>query len=134
MIFEWLITVPADTPTAAPVLQIHKLTHGIVHKVEVVGDGGERNAVFLSLRRGLHQVWPTNPDGQLHPHLFPISYPVFQPLEAEPYQLEAYAWSPGTSYTHYIIVRLGVMPREILMPGTEAIGIMARMGRLLLGR
>ena len=133
MIFEHTLTIDAGRTQAAPASTEMKLTKGIIHKVEITGDGGEHNLVFVVIRRGLHQVWPTNPDGQLHPGFFPISYPVWQPLEEEPYIMVIEGWAPDTTYNHTVTVRLGIQRREVLEPGREALGVIGKIRDLLFG-
>ena len=133
MIFEYTLTITAAQTEAVPASQVMKLTKGIVHKLEIVGDGGEHNLVFVVIRRGLHQVWPTNPDGQLHPGFFPISYPVWQPLDEAPFEMVVEGWAPDTTYDHTVTVRLGIQHGEVLEPGREAIGVLGRLRDLFFG-
>lgn len=134
MIYEYTLTVPAGTEQNDPAELRMKLTDGIVHKVEVIGDGGEHNLVRLVINDGLHQAFPTNPDGQFHPGFFSISYPEYYPLEVAPYELVASAWSPDTSYAHQVVIRLGIERRDVLEPAREAIGILGKLKDLIFGR
>ena len=134
MIYEYDLVVPLNTLEASPASVEMKLCHGIVHKLEVTFPPGCHNAVKVVVRRALHQVWPTNPDGQLKANGYTISYPVWYELEEAPYILTAWAWSPGTTYSHTITIRLGIQRREILQPGQEERGIIKRLGALILGR
>ena len=134
MIFELDLVVPANTLATAPVRLDMLLDHGIVHRVEVGFPFGCNGKVLVVIRRALHQVWPTNPEGRLKANGFTISFPAWEELLAEPYQLEAYGWSPGTTYAHTIQIRLGVLPLEVLQPGREQGGVIRRLGEPLLGR
>lgn len=134
MIFEFALTVPANTLLSSPASQELKLSRGIVHKVEVLGDGGERNQVYLVIRRAINQVWPTNPNGQLHPGFFPISYLAFYALEVSPYSLTVDAWSPGTTYDHQVLIRLGIEPREVLEGTRPELGILKKLEQMIFGR
>jgi hypothetical protein len=133
MIYEFTLTVPAATAATAPASVRMKLTSGIVHKVEVVGDGGEHNLVKLVIDDGLHQAFPNNADGQFHPGFFPISYPEYYSLEEAPYELVARAWSPESTYAHEVVIRLGLERRDVLEPGREAISILGRLKSLIFG-
>ena len=133
MLYAYELVVPANTPESAPVSQVMKLTVGVVHKLEVFFPAGNLHLVKVVIMDGLHQVWPTNPDGQLKADNYTISYPVWYELTGEPYELTAYGWSPGTTYNHTITIRLGLDRREILLPGEASAGILQRLGKLIFG-
>jgi hypothetical protein len=134
MIYEYNLTIPANTPASDPAYLEMPLGPGIIHKLEVEFPLGCNKAVLVALLRGLHQIWPTNPDGALSANAYTISYPEYQPLEEAPFQVEAYGWSPGTAYSHTITIRIGVLPREVLEPGREALHFMGRLKNLIFGR
>lgn len=134
MIFEYDLVVPANTLELAPVSEELMLSHGIIHKLELAFPPGCHNAVKVILRRGLHQAFPLNPDGQFKGNAITLSYSTWYELEEAPYSLDVYAWSPGATYSHTITIRLGVERREILFPGGQALGIIERLGQLLFGR
>lgn len=133
MIFDYTLTIPANTPESAPEPLELPLTHGIIHKIAVIFQAGCRHQVSLVIKRGLHQVWPTNPDGALKGDFFPIEGPVWYELEDEPYVLEAYGWSPGTTYDHVVTIRLWIARREILIPPSESEGIISKLGKYFFG-
>lgn len=134
MIFEYDLTIPARTTKADPVSVEMPLARGILHKVEVIFPPGCHHKVFLTINRALHQVVPLNPDGYLKGDTFPISDYMFQPLEEAPHRLEAYGWAPDTTYDHTVVIRLGILPREILQPELTPGGFFARLRDLLFGR
>lgn len=133
MVFEYDFTIPANTPASAKVRLDMKLARGIVHQLSISFPAGCRGQVFLAINRALHQVWPTNPDGQFKGEFFPIQGAVYEPLEEPPYTLEAYGWSPGTAFDHTATIRLWLLPREVLEPGRQAVGVLERLGGLLFG-
>lgn len=134
MIYEYDLVVPANTLAATPVSVDMKLSHGIVHKLEVSFPPGCNNAVKVVINRALHQVWPTNPDGQVKANGYTVSFPVWYELEEAPYVLTAWAWSPGTTYSHTVTIRMGIQRREVLHPPREEVGIIRKLGELILGR
>ena len=134
MIYEYNLTIPANTLAASPASLTLPLAPGIIHKFEVEFPAGCNKAVLVTLRRGLHQVFPTNPDGQLAANAYTISYPEYYSVEDKPHQLEAYGWSPDTTYSHTITIRIGVLPRDVLEPGRDAITFLGRLRGLLFGR
>ena len=134
MIYEYDLVVAADTKEASPASVEMELSHGIVHKLEVSFPGGCKNTVKVVINRALHQVWPTNPDGQIKANGFTVSFPVWYELEEAPYLLTAWAWAPGTTYSHTVTIRLGIQRREHLQLPREEMGIIRRLGALILGR
>lgn len=133
MIYEYDLVVPANTLLTSPASVKLVLCHGIIHKLEVSFPPGCHNTVKVVIQRALHQVWPTNPDGQLKSNAYTISYPEWYPLEEAPYELTAYGWSPGTSYSHTISIRIGIERREVLEPGREAITFLGRLKTFVFG-
>lgn len=134
MIFEYDLTIPANTSVAVPAKGEMKVARGIIHKVEVTFPAGCNRAVLVTIRRALHQVWPTNPDGQLKANNYTISFPVWYEIDQPPYEMQVYGWSPGTTYPHVITVRLGISSREVLDPGSSERGILGRLGEAILGK
>ncbi len=134
MVFEYDLVIPADTQEGAPASIEMPLTRGIIHKVEAQFLYGCRGLVFVVVKRALHQVFPQNPDGQLKAEGYVISFPTYFPLEEPPYKLEAYGWSPGTSYPHKVTIRLGIEPREVLEPVRPEAGFLSKLEALIFGR
>lgn len=133
MVFEYDFTVPANTLASAPARKDLPVARGIVHYISIAFPAGCRGEVLLTINRALHQVFPTNPDGQFKGEFWPIQGAVYEPVEEAPYKLEAYGWSPGTTYQHTVTIRLWTLPREVLEPGREAIGLLTRIGALIFG-
>ena len=134
MIFEYDLVVPANTQANNAARLDMQLVKGVVHKLAVQFPAGCRSQVLVVINRAVHQVWPTNPDGQMKGDFFPIEGPVWYELDEAPYKLEAYGWSPGTNFNHTVTIRLWMERKEVLLPGQQAIGIMERLGTLIFGR
>jgi hypothetical protein len=134
MIYEYEITVPAGTTAAAPVVQVLKLTHGVIHHIEVIFRAGCHHEVSLTINRAIHQVYPTNPDGVLKGDWFPISGPVWHEISEAPYQLEARGWAPDTTYDHTVIIRLWIQRRETLLPGEGQASLLTKLSNYIMGR
>lgn len=134
MLFEYDLVIPANTLATAPVQLEMPLARGIIHKVEAQFLYGCRGLVFVVVKRAIHQVFPANPDGQLKAEGYVISFPQYYPLEESPYKLEAYGWSPGTSYPHTVTLRFGIEPREVLEPARPELGFLAKLEGLIFGR
>lgn len=116
MYFDYSLTVPAGTTAASPATQEVKLTHGIIHRVEIGFLSGPRGMVHIVIRDALHQLWPTNPDGSFNSDKFTIAFNEYYEFFREPFTLILVGWSPDTTYDHVIEVRFGILPSEVLSP------------------
>ena len=134
MIYEYDLTVAAASTPAAPSTARLSLSHGIIHRLEVSYPPGCHNLVSVVLRRGVHQVWPTNPGGALRADAYTIALPVWEPLEEAPYELQVDGWAPLATYDHIITVRLGILPREVLAPTDKSAPLLQRLSNLIFGR
>ncbi len=134
MVFEYDLVIPADTKAADPVKLEMPLASGIIHKVECQFLFGCRGLVFVAIKRALHQVFPANPDGAFKAEGYVISFPCYYSLEESPYQLEAYGWSPGTTYQHIVTIRLGIEDRAVLEPPRPEVGFLSKLEQLIFGR
>jgi hypothetical protein len=93
-----------------------KLTHGVIHKVELVFPSGCAGLVYCAINDGLHQVWPSNPDDMFFADDETISFREHYPLTEEPYTLQAKVVSLDDTYQHTLILRIGILPVAILSP------------------
>ena len=113
MFYDYVLTVPKNTLESSPAEQEISLTHGVITHVEVEFLPGPAWLVQVYVKKGLHQVWPTNPDGKLKGDGRAIVWNEYEELFEEPYTLTLGGFSPGTHYDHEIIFRFEVMPREV---------------------
>jgi len=134
MIYEYDLAIPANTLATAPVSQEMPLARGIIHKIELSYPAGCNNMVLVALKRGLHQVSPLNTQGQHKSNFHTISFATWYEMLDLPYQLEAYGWSPGTTYSHTVTIRIGILPKEVLMPEDKATPILQKLNRWFFGR
>lgn len=116
MFYDFSFTIPANTLASAPETLDLKLTHGIIHRVEILFPGGCHSEVYLVIKEALHQRWPTNPDGSFNGDNFPIAFNEHLEFTRRPYILTLVGWSPGTTYPHTIEVRIGILPARVLRP------------------
>lgn len=115
MYYDFAITVPLGTPANAPVEQELKLTHGVIHRVEVEFYEGCRRKVSLSLFIGGHQIYPTNPEGRFCTNGYTIAWDDYYELFSEPYALKAVAYSPNAVCPHTLVVRIGLLESEVAL-------------------
>lgn len=92
-----------------------RLCRGIIHKVEMQFPVGCAEAAHCHINRGLHQVWPSNPENNYasdgHIIAFMESYELLTP----PYNLDLWTWNESENYDHKITVWISVLPKKSLM-------------------
>ncbi len=112
MDYNVTLSVPAGTAKSDPAELRVPLTKGIIVKVRVGIPDGAADEVHVVITRGLHQVWPTNPDGDYawndYVHEIEASYV----LEDEPLMLKVVAWNDDTVNAHVVTVGFNFMPLE----------------------
>ena len=131
MLYEKALTVPAGTLETAPAEIDLNLTSGVVTRIEVLFAPGPAWTVFAYVRQGLHQIWPTNPDGKARGDDSAVASAEYYELAGEPDLVTLGAYSPDASYDHEIIFRLEVTPYEIAERGAQLDTWIDKIGRLL---
>lgn len=116
MFYDFSFTIPANTPQKTPEQLRVKLTNGIIHRVEVAFPAGCAGLVYTTINEGLHQHWPTNPDGTFNSDNFTIAFNEFLELTRRPYILTLVGWNLDDTYGHTLEIRIGVLPIDVLMP------------------
>lgn len=116
MYYDFGFTIPANTAETSPAKQHIQLTHGIIHRVEIGFPAGCAGLVNLQIKDGLHQVWPTNPEGSFNTDAYTIAFNEYYEFFRKPYTLTLVGWNLDDTYQHTLEIRLGVLPEEILMP------------------
>lgn len=131
MIYEFPIVVPANTLAASPVKEDLALPVGIVHLVGVEMPAGCNAKVFLRLFRSEHQVFPNNPDESYASDNTSRDWDEYIEMLDKPLSLRAEAWSPGTTYSHTVRVRIGLLPADVYWRNAPARGVESGLSALL---
>jgi len=116
MVYEHDITVDVANTIDNPKLLYARLTSGIIHHYEIYFPPGCANLVHVTVSRGLHQLWPTNPDGTHKGEGTTLSYREYYDISKMPRILIIKAYNVGATYPHTITVRFAVLPRSIIAP------------------
>ena len=131
MFYSYAITVPAGTLESAPIVTVLKLTAGIIHQVDVEFRSGTDFRVGVRINQGLHQVYPTNPDGDLRAEGRPIIFPDYLKLDTGEDELTVYAYAPTSIYDHVVYVKLGILAEDELRPMTTTDTLLIKFLRLV---
>lgn len=116
MYYDFSFAIPANTTKASPKELDVKLTHGVIHRIEVGFPPGCAGLAHLQIRRGLHQVWPTNPQGSFNTDGYTIPINEYYELATEPYILTLVGWNLDDTYPHTLEVRFGILSAKVLLP------------------
>ena len=113
MFYVFPLTIPASTPETAKQITTLELARGTVRRVNVEFPAGHVGLTHLFLRRGLYQVWPSNPEANFKSSNETISWDDDNKLDTQPYRFVAYAWNDDDTYEHTITVRLQLEPLAV---------------------
>ncbi|MBA7578721.1 hypothetical protein ES708_20586 [subsurface metagenome] len=131
MFYDYAITVKAKTKENDPEEAELELTKGIIHRVEVEFYPGPRRYVFIRILHGLHQVWPTNPEGTFRTDAYTIGFDEYYELKAAPYKLRVIGYSPDADYDHVVTVRIGIIESRTALMLLDAIKGMTKLLHLV---
>ena len=131
MLYTFALDIPANTLETAPEEEEIFLTHGVITHVEVEFHPGCSGLVEAYVRRGVHQIYPTNPEFKYHTDGRTISWQEYHEMFQPPFDLVIGGFSPGTSYDHEIIFRFEVTPKEVAERGKVGGQLLGKMARLL---
>ena len=106
MIYVFPITIPANTPETAQLKTILQLPRGKITRMMVQFPSGHVGLTHIGLTRGLHQLYPSNPEARFSSSQETITWDEDYPLDTPPLQLEAYTWNEDETYNHTITVRV----------------------------
>jgi len=131
MFYSFRLTIPANTAKEQAQEKVCKLARGIIHYAEFEFPPGCAGLVHVYVLRGIHQVYPTNPDGDLSSDSYVIPVHDHYPLLTPPYELKFCGWNEDDTYDHTITLRLGLLPEEILAPPGALMAWLRRIARRL---
>ncbi|MCX6072016.1 MAG: hypothetical protein NTU91_14360 [Chloroflexi bacterium] len=131
MLYVLSLCIPANTAEIEPYEEDLKLTDGVITRVEVEFPAGCAGLAHSYARRAIHQVFPTNPDGNLCSDNHVIVWNDYEDLAADPRILTIGGWNLDDTYAHTITWRVELTPREIAERLKTQQGMLAGIGRLL---
>ena len=109
MFYDFAILVPVNTSESSPAEQDLKLTHGIIHRIEVQFPIGTLALAHCRLEHHSFGELPTNPSGSFATDGYTIPIDEYLEFFAEPYIIRATCWNDDDTYPHTITVRIGML-------------------------
>lgn len=121
MIFRFGITTPASTASSSKLATPLKIARGIIHHLDVQFPPGPSGLLHLHINNSLHQVFPYNTGEAYAADNVNISFRDYIPHLEPPFELTAYTWNTDTVNDHFIIIRIGVLPENIVTPWLQSL-------------
>lgn len=110
MFYEYRLTIPANTLATSPTEEEVELEHGRIVGVEVQFPRGCVGLVRVRIRRELHQLWPSNPDGDILAEEARIGWQEDYELTEEPYTVTLQGSNEDDTFPHTIRFRFNLLP------------------------
>jgi hypothetical protein len=130
--YAWDITIPADTEDTEPVKRTLELQSGIITRIGCKFPAGCHGMVKIRITRGgVQNVFPLATDGYITGDDEEAFQTYYFPFEDLKHELYFEGWSPGTTYSHTVTVRITVLPRYVasFLPMMELLTkLLQRMG------
>ena len=112
MLYGGTITVLTTHTKAAPLETVFKLTHGIITRVLFYPRPGQKAMCHAKVLYWEHQIFPTDPEQDLHGDANPIIWDEWYELYKFPFEVTVVAWNDSTTYDHTFDIWFAVMPIE----------------------
>lgn len=129
MFYEHAVTTPANTPKASPLQTEIVLAPGVVRFVELQFPRGCVGLVHARIRDELHQVWPTNPDGDIASDDARIAWSEEWPITNVEGRLILETWNDDDSFPHTVTFRFNVLEEAFWQRQQAAIGALDYLAR-----
>lgn len=110
MIYSYVINVPSSTPESSPVITVLKMQAGVISQFDLDIPDGHSGLAFLSVKRAVHSVWPSNTGSYFSGDGVSISHKEGYELFKPPFQLEVVTYNLDDTYDHTFYLRLGLIP------------------------
>jgi len=114
--FSFSITTLANTAKASAEKTKITLCPGVIHLVRVRIPPGSAGLLHCYINHHLHQIAPANAGEDFHGDNDPIEYREWYELEGQDTELEVVTWNEDDTYEHEVLIQLGVLPAEVLLP------------------
>lgn len=106
---------PGDTEDSPHELKM-QLSGGIIHQVDVLFQDGCYHQEYVQIYQDNFQLWPSNRGEKLRGNAVVISFREFFKIPKGDTILTAKIWSDLTADNKEIVINIGVLPEDILMP------------------
>ncbi|KKN36986.1 hypothetical protein LCGC14_0767970 [marine sediment metagenome] len=133
MLYEYALTIAANTPASAPETLAAPLAPGTIVRVDLQFPRGCVGLAHVQIWRSEHQVWPGNLDGSIAAEGLVVTWPEDYDLDDEPFALEIRGWNVDDSYAHTITCRFALLPLDVKEEARASAGLLQRIGTAIFG-
>ena len=134
MWYQKEITISANTTEAnAAETKLH-VVRGVIHNVWVHFPAGCAGLARVQILEGLHQIAPTNTGQSFKGDGTDINYREHYELTNFPSWITIKTWNTDDTYDHTIVVGLGILKKEVLLPAFSREGILYALKSLFTKR
>ena len=96
-------------PKISPKKTVLKLDYGTIHQLDIEFPSGCSSLVGVQIKKGLHQVYPSNANGYFTGDDTKISFRENYLLTSAPFVLDIWTWNDDTAWDHTILIRIGLL-------------------------
>jgi hypothetical protein len=114
MLYGGEVTVPKSTTQDDPVETTFELTYGVITRVMFYPRPGHAGLVHVQVDHWEHQIFPLDPEQDLHGDSHPIIWEEWYELFYSPFELKVRAWNDDDTYAHTFDIWFDVLPPEAL--------------------
>lgn len=112
MFFDFDITVPANTAKTAPQKTKATIVIGTITQAVVFIPPGSNGLAHLKVLWGLHQLFPSNQDGDFSASGQQLAWPEDIQIDEQPAELTLVAWNDDDTYDHSIHFSIAILPSQ----------------------
>jgi hypothetical protein len=110
MFYSYRVLLPANTPINNPVIQVLRISQGIITNIEVEFPAGCQGLAFIQLSYETAPILPYNPTVYLVSDNRTIQSPIEFEAFIPPYEIIARGYNLDDSYDHTINIGISITP------------------------
>ncbi len=130
MLYEQDITIPANTSRNDQIRTDLKVHKGVIYEFEVVFPPGCAGLVKCAIFVGGEQIIPFKEGTYLKGDTFPVRGREYVDLKNDTNEIHIYSYNEDEVYDHTIIVRLFILPKEVILPAGSTEGVIKALKAL----
>ena len=115
MLYGGEVTVPKSTTKDNAVETTFELTHGVITRVLFYPRPGHASLCHAQVFHWEHQIFPIDPEQDLHGDSSPIIWEEWYELFYAPFELKVKAWNDDDTYPHTFDIYFDVLPQEAIL-------------------
>ncbi len=115
MIYSATIERDEGGSKQSPIKTALKVTNGLVYRVEVSFPPGSAGLMGVAIFDGSYQVWPSTIGEWFTGDGLNIGFEDVYLKPAAPFQFDIYAYNEDTKHPHTVVVRVGMVSKDIFM-------------------